>query len=59
MDGGGPLEMSIRKYKPEQIITVLRQIEVQTANGKPPLKPARKLEFTPRRTIAGEKSTVD
>ena len=26
--------MSIRKYKPEQIVTVLRQIEVQMANGK-------------------------
>ena len=26
--------MSIKKYKPEQIITVLRQIEVQIANGK-------------------------
>ena len=26
--------MSIRKYKPEQIVTVLRQIAVQMANGK-------------------------
>ena len=26
--------MSIQKYKLEQIITVLRQIEVQIANGK-------------------------
>ncbi|MBI4480854.1 MAG: IS3 family transposase, partial [Acidobacteria bacterium] len=26
--------MSIRKYKPEQIVTVLRQVEVQIANGK-------------------------
>ena len=26
--------MSIRKYKPEQIVAVLRQIEVQTANAK-------------------------
>jgi hypothetical protein len=26
--------MPIRKYKPEQIVTVLRQIEVQMANGK-------------------------
>ena len=26
--------MSIRKYKAEQIVTVLRQIEVQMANGK-------------------------
>ena len=26
--------MSIKKYKPEQIVAVLRQIEVQMANGK-------------------------
>ncbi len=26
--------MSIKKYKAEQIVTVLRQIEVQMANGK-------------------------
>ena len=26
--------MSIRKYKAEQIVTVLRQIKVQIANGK-------------------------
>jgi putative transposase len=26
--------MSLRKYKPEQIVTVLRQIEVQMASGK-------------------------
>ena len=26
--------MSIKKHKPEQIVTVLRQIEVQMANGK-------------------------
>ena len=28
--------MSIKKYKPEQIVVVLRQIEVQIANGKTP-----------------------
>ena len=27
--------MPIRNYKPEQIVTILRQIAVQTANGKP------------------------
>ena len=27
--------MSFQRYKPEQIVTVLRQIEVQIANGKP------------------------
>ena len=26
--------MPIRRYKPEQIVTVLRQIEVAMANGK-------------------------
>ena len=26
--------MSIKKYKPEQIVTFLRQIEVQLVNGK-------------------------
>ena len=26
--------MPTRKYKPEQIVTILRQIEVQMANGK-------------------------
>ena len=27
--------MPIRNYKPEQIVTILRQIEIQMANGKP------------------------
>ena len=26
--------MPIKNYKPEQIVTILRQIEVQIANGK-------------------------
>ena len=30
----GKRAMSIQKYKPEQIVTVLRQIEVQMANEK-------------------------
>ena len=29
--------MSIRKYKAEQMVTVLWQIEVQIANGRPPV----------------------
>ena len=28
------MEIPVKKYKPEQIVTVLRQIEVQIANGK-------------------------
>jgi len=27
--------MAIKRYKPEQIVTLLRQIEVGIANGKP------------------------
>jgi len=29
------LVMPIKRYKPEQIVTMLRQIEVSIANGKP------------------------
>ena len=33
--------MSTKRYKPEQIVTLLRQIEVEIANGKTtPLRPA-------------------
>jgi len=32
--------MSMKRYKPEQIITLLRQIEVEIANGKTTRKPA-------------------
>ncbi len=31
---GGRLVLSIQKHRPEQIVTVLRQIAVQMANGK-------------------------
>ena len=34
--------MSIKKYKPEQIVVVLRQIEVQIANGKTPPQACKK-----------------
>ena len=34
--------MAIRRYKPEQIVNLLRQIKVGIANGKPTRKPARK-----------------
>ena len=33
--------MSIRKYKAEQSVTVLRQIEVQIANGKTAPQPCK------------------
>ena len=32
--GGGHGEMPMQRYKPEQIVTVLRQIEVAGVNGK-------------------------
>ena len=32
--GGGSQVRPIKKYKPEQIVTILRQMEVQMANGK-------------------------
>jgi hypothetical protein len=28
------LDMPMKRYKPEQIVTLLRQIEVEIANGK-------------------------
>jgi putative transposase len=37
---GKELDMPMKRYKPEQIVTLLRQIEVEIANGKPPHKPA-------------------
>ena len=51
--------MSIEKNKPEQIVTVPRQIEVQIATGRRCPKPAKKPESTPRPTIAGGRSTED
>ena len=41
--------MPMKRYKPEQIVTLLRQIEVGIANGKPTPKPARKPKSPYRR----------
>ena len=38
--------MSIKKYKPEQIVAVLRQIEVQMANGKTTPQACRDAQIT-------------
>jgi hypothetical protein len=35
------LDMPIKRYKPEQIVTLLRQIEVEIANGQLSLQSAR------------------
>jgi len=38
--------MPMRRYKPEQIVNLLRQIEVAIANGKPTPQACREAEIT-------------
>ena len=38
--------MPIKRYKPEQIVTMLRQIEVGIANGKPTPQACKEAEIT-------------
>ena len=38
--------MPIKRYKPEQIVTMLRQIEVSIANGKPTPQACKEAEIT-------------
>jgi Transposase len=38
--------MAIKRYKPEQIVTLLRQIEVGMANGKPTPQACNEAEIT-------------
>jgi len=38
--------MAIRRYKPEQIVNLLRQIEVGVANGKPTPQACKEAEIT-------------
>src|SRR5581483_521440 len=38
--------MPMRKYKPEQIVTLLRQIEVEIANGKTTPQACREAQIT-------------
>ena len=38
--------MAIRRYKPEQIVNLLRQIEVGIANGKPTPQTCKEAEIT-------------
>jgi putative transposase len=40
------LAMPIKRYKPEQIVTMLRQIEVSIANGKPTPQACKEAEIT-------------
>ena len=38
--------MAIKRYKPEQIVNLLRQIEVGIANGKPTPQACKETEIT-------------
>jgi putative transposase len=38
--------MAVKKYKPEQIVTLLRQIELGIANGKPTPQPCNEAAIT-------------
>jgi len=38
--------MCIRRYEPEQIVNLLRQIEVRIANGKPTPQACKEAEIT-------------
>jgi hypothetical protein len=53
LEPGGRLAMFTKRYKPEQIVNLLRQIEVEIANGKTTPKPAKKQKSPFRRTTAG------
>ncbi len=50
--------MAMKKHRPEQIVALLRQIEVEIANGKSTHKPAKIQRSRFRRTTAGEKSSA-
>jgi hypothetical protein len=51
--------MPMKKYKPEQIVTLLRQVEVELANGKTTHKPAKKPRSPHRLTTAGGRNSAD
>jgi transposase-like protein len=40
------LDMPMKRYKPEQIVTLLRQIEVEIANGKTTPQACKEAEIT-------------
>jgi putative transposase len=42
----GELDMPMKRYKPEQIVNLLRQIEVEIANGKTTPQACREAEIT-------------
>jgi putative transposase len=40
--------MPMKRYKPEQIVTLLRQVEVEIANGKTTPQACKEAEITPQ-----------
>jgi putative transposase len=42
----GELDMPMKRYKPEQIVNLLRQIEVEIANGKTTPQACKEAEIT-------------
>jgi hypothetical protein len=50
--------MTMKKYKPEQIVTLLRQVEVEPT-GKPHRKPAKKPKSPHRPATAGGRNSAD
>jgi putative transposase len=42
----GELDMPMKRYKPEQIVNLLRQIEVEVANGKSTPQACKEAEIT-------------
>ncbi len=51
--------MARKKHGAEQIVAILRQIEVELPNHKTSLKPAKKPGSRSRPITAGGKSTAD
>jgi putative transposase len=47
--------MPMKKYKPEQIVTLLRQVEVELANGKTTPLACKEVEITPQTYYRGRK----
>jgi hypothetical protein len=50
--------MPIRRYKPEQIVTLLRQIEVGIANGKTTRQACKEAEITVQTFYRWRKSSA-
>jgi len=50
--------MPIKRYKPEQIVTMLRQIEVSMANGKTTPQACKEAEITIQTFYRWRKNTA-